>query len=182
MTVMSSEASVTAFREAMSSGDLGEAGRIAALLDRSELSVALLRLTGGQVESVYTSLADETLAALVRELRSSDAAAVLRQLSDLQIADVIDELPPDDAADIIAAIKAVEPARVEPILVEMDRAGDVQALLVFLPETAGGRMTTDVLAVPPESTAQEAIEVLRQRTRGRGSEFRSYVYVTDEAR
>lgn len=107
-------------------------------------------------------------------------APLLRRLSDAQAADVLDEFAPDDAADVIGSIKAEAPERAHPILVEMDRAGDVQALLAFLPDTAGGRMTTDFLAVRPDATAEDAIRTLRERV-GEG-EFRGFVYVTDEAR
>ena len=51
---------------------------------------------------------------------------------------MLDELAPDDAADVIEAIKAEMPERAQPILVEMDRAGDVQPLLAYC-DTAGGR-------------------------------------------
>ena len=52
---------------------------------------------------------------------------------------------------MIGVIKVEQQERAHSILVEMDRAGDVRALLAFLPDTAGGRMTTDFLAVPPEA-------------------------------
>jgi magnesium transporter len=175
-------ATADAFRYALARGDLAAAGRIAGLLPRSELAPALLGLSPAQVTAAYKGLGDELLAQLVRELRAADAAEVLCRLTDTQFADVIDELPPDDAAHIVEALKAIEPARVQPILVEMDRAGDVQELLAFLPDTAGGHMTTDVLAIRPATTAQQAIETLRKRTKDRGSEFRSYIYVTDDAR
>jgi magnesium transporter len=182
VTATSSAPTVAAFGEALARGDLERAGRIAAALHRSELGRALLGLAPAEAESLYTGLGDQQLAALIRKLRSTDAADVLRRLSDAAIADVIDELPPDEAADVIEAIKSVQPERVGSILVEMDRAGDVEALLAFLPETAGGRMTSDFLTVRPETTAAEAIGTLRERTQGRSSEFRSYIYVTDEAR
>ena len=117
------------------------------------------------------------IADLIETLEPEDAGAVLRRLSDAGAADVLDALAPDDAADVIGAITAEHPERAQPILVEMDRAGDVQALLRFPPTTAGGIMTTDFLAVRPETTAEEAIHELRARARK--GEFGGYVYVTD---
>jgi Mg/Co/Ni transporter MgtE len=181
MTAVPAVPTAAKFREALAAGDLERAGRIAASLQRSELALALSSLTADQVRLAYTGLGDEQLAGLLRQLVPLDAAGILRRLTDVEAADVIDDLPPDEAADVIAAIKSVEPGRVESILVEMDRAGDVQDLLKFLPETAGGRMTSDFLTVRPKTTAEEAIQVVRDHTRARGTEFRSYIYVTDEA-
>jgi magnesium transporter len=172
-------ATIEAFRAAIAAGELDRAGRIAAALPPGELRDALQRLTPEQTEALYEGLGDERLAELVEVLEPEDAGDVLRRLPDAEAADVLDELAPDDAADVIGAIKAEAPERAQPILVEMDRAGDVQELLQFLPDTAGGRMTTEFLAVRPETTADDAIRALRSRARD--GEFRSYVYVTDEA-
>ena len=170
---------IDAFRAALAAGDLDRAGRVAAALPPTELRDALQGLTPDQTEALYEGLGDERLAGLVEVLEPEDAGDVLRRLPDAEAADVLDELAPDDAADVIGAIKAEEPQRAQPILVEMDRAGDVQELLKFLPDTAGGRMTTEFLAVSPDATADEAIRALRARARD--GEFRSYVYATDQA-
>jgi magnesium transporter len=182
MTIASSPPSGPAFRNALAAGDMERAGRVAAAMGRAELSRALLAVGPAELESLYTGLGDELLAELIRQLRTTDAAALLRRLRDEPLADVLDELPPDDAADVLEAIKAIEPARVESILVEMDRAGDIEELLAFLPDTAGGRMTSDVLSVRTNVTAEEAIDVVRARTRARGSAFRTYLYVVDDER
>ena len=170
------DATAEAFRAAVAEGDLDRADRIAAALPRRELRDALRGLTPEQTEALYARLGDERLAVLLDPLEPEDAGDVLLRLTDAGAADVLDELEPDDAADVIAAIKAEEPERAQPILVEMDRAGDVQELLSFLPDTAGGRMTTEFVAVPPLATAEEAMRVLRAHARD--GEVRSYVYAT----
>jgi magnesium transporter len=175
-------ATEAAFLGTLAGGDVERAGQIAASWPRAQLAGVLRDLEPGQVIALYAGLGAGTLAGLLRQLDAADAAVVLMGLTDAQVADVVDELPADEAADVIAAIKAIAPARARPILVEMDRAGDVQALLAFLPDTAGGRMTSDFVAVRPEATAAEAIQAVRDRTKDRGSEFRSYIYVTDASR
>jgi magnesium transporter len=170
-------ATVETFRAAVAAGDLGRAGRVAAALPPADLRDALLGLSPEQTAALYAGLGDAPLAVLIQELEPEDAADALRRLPDAAAADVLDELAPDDAADVVGAIRAQEPARAQPILVEMDRAGDVRALLAYLPDTAGGRMTTEYLAVRPEATAEAAIRALRERARD--GEFRGYVYVTD---
>ncbi|HET8678964.1 MAG TPA: magnesium transporter, partial [bacterium] len=173
------DATLDEFRERIADGEFERACILAKALPPAELRDALRGLTPEQTEVFYQKVGDKRLAPLVGQLEHEDAGDVLRRLSDAAAADVLDELAPDDAAAVIRAIKASEPARVKPILVEMDRAGNVQPLLAHLPDTAGGHMTTDFLAVRPEATASEAIRALRRRVRV--GEFRSYVYVTDDA-
>ncbi len=172
------DATVINFRAAIGEGDFQRAGRIAAVLPPADLRDALSGLNADQTMALFEQVGDGSFAALVDRLNPEDAGIVLRRLPNPDAADVLDELAPDDAADVIEAIKANIPERAEPILVEMDRAGDVQSLLAHLPDTAGGRMTTDFLVVRPEATAEEAIRALRDRVRE--GEFRSYLYVIDE--
>jgi magnesium transporter len=153
------DATAEAFRAAVADGDLDRADRIAAALPRRELRDALRGLTPEQTEALYARLGDERLAELLDSLEPEDAGDVLLRLTDAGAADV--------------------PERAQPILVEMDRAGDVRELLSYLPDTAGGRMTTEFVAVPPLATAEEAMRVLRAHARD--GEVRSYVYATDPA-
>jgi magnesium transporter len=169
---------VDAFGAALAAGDLDRAEEVATALRPGDLRDALLELTSQQVTGLFNGLGATRLAELIKGVEHQDAADVLRLMSDADIAAVLDEFDPDDAADVIGSIKAEAPRRVRPILVEMDRAGDVQALLAFLPDTAGGRMTTEFLAVGPDATADEAMRALRELVAETG-DFRGYVYVTD---
>jgi magnesium transporter len=173
-----SEVTIEVFRFATANEDIEGAVAVADQLDRNELRDALLELTDVQLRWLYQGTSDEWLAKLVGNLYDEDAATILQRLTDSEAADVLDEFAPDDAADIIQAIKAEDPDRSEPILVEMDRLGDVRPLLAHLPDTAGGIMTTDYLSVHPRATAEEAIRALQQRARE--SDFRGYVYITEE--
>ncbi len=173
-------ATIPGFRRAVAAGDLEGATTIATALDRADLREALRSLTATEIRSFYTTLGDDRLAALLRELESADAAIILQRLPEIEAADVLDEFAPDDAADVLEAIKLTMPALVKSLLVEMDRAGDIQALLRYLPDTAGGRMTTEFLAVKPTTTAAEVIQLLRDRAHDRP--FRGYIYVTDDDR
>ena len=139
------------------------AGEIASSLRPADLREVLSELTNEQMSALYRELGDERLTVLIQVLEPHDTDDVLRRLSDVEAAGVLDEFAPDDAADVIGVIKVEQPERAHSILVEMDRAGDVRALLAFLPDTAGGRMTTDFLAVPPEAPAAEVIGWLRDK-------------------
>jgi magnesium transporter len=170
-------ANLDRFRRSVMERNFELAERIAAALSPAELRNAFLSLTPEQTVAFYQSIGNERFAYLIEGLEVEDAAEVLSRLSNAEAADVLDELAPDDAADVIDAIKAEAPERAQAILMEMKRAVDVQALLAYPPDTAGGRMTTEFLAVRPETTAEETMNALREWARE--GKFCSYVYVTD---
>ena len=87
-------------------------------------------------------------------------------------------MPPDEAADLLAAL----PAPHSDLLLEnMERAeaADVQQLLRYDPDTAGGMMTTEFVTLPARLTAAEALE--RLRGLAREVELIYYIYLVDPA-
>src|SRR5206468_718520 len=86
--------------------------------------------------------------------------AVLTTLGDEKAGDILDEMEPDIAADILAVLPEDEAHDLLEAM-EPDEAADVERLLEHAPDTAGGLMTTDYLAVPASLTIAEAIERLR---------------------
>ena len=74
-----------------------------------------------------------------------------------------------DAPERTAVLAALDPAT----------AIEVQNLLIYAADTAGGMMTTDFASLPTGVSAGEAIEALRRLHDRLGSNI-SYVYVTDD--
>ena len=86
-------------------------------------------------------------------------------------------MSPDDAADLVADLS--ETSREEILaLMEHDEAAEVQELLGYPEDTAGGIMTTEFVAVPAHLTAAETID--RLRALEPDAETIYYVYVTDD--
>jgi Mg/Co/Ni transporter MgtE len=69
-------------------------------------------------------------------------------------------MPPDEAADVLGDLPE---AKAQELINLMDKeeAEDVQELLEHEEDTAGGLMTTEYLAFPPEMTVEESIKELR---------------------
>jgi magnesium transporter len=86
-------------------------------------------------------------------------------------------LPPDDAADLLQA--APEPAR-EPLLALLDEPTrqEVQGLLAYAEDRAGGLMNTRFARLRPDMTVDEAIAYLRKQGRQQ-VETIYYCYVLD---
>jgi flagellar motility protein MotE (MotC chaperone) len=113
-----------------------------------------------QSEEVIAALDESTAADVVENLPSELQGAVLTTLDDEKAGDILDEMEPDIAADILAVLPEGEAQDLLEAM-EPDEAADVERLLEYAPDTAGGLMTTDYLAVPASLTVGEAIERLR---------------------
>jgi len=85
-------------------------------------------------------------------------------------------LPPDESADIVGML---EPEQREKVLqlMEPEEAQEVRELLRYPPDTAGGIMSPDFVAVQEDMTVAQVLEVLRERV---DAESIFYVYVVDE--
>ncbi len=75
--------------------------------------------------------------------------------------EIVEEMADDDAADIIGGLEPHEQARVLSSVSPPD-ATEIQELLSYPEESAGGIMTRNVLAVGSDLTAMQAIRELRR--------------------
>ncbi len=106
---------------------------------------------------------DDELRELIRGVGFADLAAVLEEAEDDVAADVIQQLEPSEQQETLAAL---------------DRGDEVAELLQYNEETAGGLMTRGFVALPEETTVQEAIAYLRVVQPA--AERAYYVYVLDD--
>jgi magnesium transporter len=90
---------------------------------------------------------------------------------------VLDEMESDDAADVLADLP---PAIVEDVLERLEDAEEVQGLLEYEEDTAGGIMGTDFVAVLESMTVGEATEEVRRNAESVEPIFA--VYVVDSER
>ena len=106
---------------------------------------------------LFDLLNDEIKPDVLAELDDQAEADILEVLTDEQISDIVEEMAPDDAADVLGEL---EDNRSEEILdlMEVDESEDVRELLQYHEDTAGGIMTTDVVALAATMLAGEAIE------------------------
>ena len=87
-------------------------------------------------------------------------------------------LPPDDAADLLQ--EAPHASREELLsLIDDSTRAEVQALMAYAEDVAGGLMDTRYARLRPDMTAEEAIRYLRKQVREYVGTMR-YVYVLDD--
>lgn len=141
------------------------------------MAEALLALTPEETRRLVALIGDDRAAAVIEELNAADAADVLARLTRADAADVLEEMAPDDATDVV---EELPPAEAEALLIEMEPAdaAHIRELLTYPPDTAGGIMTPEFLALSPNLTVEEAITALRAVAQEVETVY--YVYVIDE--
>ena len=87
-------------------------------------------------------------------------ASILESLEPEKAADIVEEMSPDEAADVLSEL---EEETSEEILDEMDSAPktEVEELLEFDEDTAGGMMNTEYVVLHDDATVADAMSALR---------------------
>jgi len=149
------------------------------LADQHPADIAewLEELTEEQRTTIFELLEPELAAEVLGGLELETQADVMTSLDRETAGDIMEEMSTDDAADLLQEMTLEEQGQMLGEL-EAEDAAEVRELLAYDPETAGGIMTTDYIAVQGGMTAQEAIDHLRQV--GPDAETIYYVYVVDE--
>jgi flagellar motility protein MotE (MotC chaperone)/sporulation protein YlmC with PRC-barrel domain len=111
-------------------------------------------------EAVFETIDEEVAAETLEELEPDIMVAIVESLDKDRAADIVEEMDPDAAADLLAELPAAESGE---ILKEMEPAErqEVSQLLEIHTRTAGGRMTTEFIAVAETATVDDAIEALK---------------------
>lgn len=135
----------------------------AAELEPADLADVLSALDEEErVVAVQALPAEVSSQALIEMPEEEHPAETLAALEPEQAAEILEELADDDAADILGEL---EPEAQERILAEVEDAdrAEVEKLLVYDEESAGGLMTTRLITVPHTATVGEALEEIRRQ-------------------
>ncbi|MFQ5540229.1 MAG: magnesium transporter MgtE N-terminal domain-containing protein, partial [Candidatus Binatia bacterium] len=112
----------------------------------------------------------------LKELPPDLLPEILELIEDEKVAKMMDWTDPDDQVTFIDSLPKERRERVL-ALVDPDRRARVQQFISYPEETVGRITTTDYLALPPNTSAQDAIDKIRER-----AELESffYLYVVDQ--
>jgi len=147
-----------AIQEALDEERFAEAAATFADLHPADQAEIFNALEDEQQDALLELLDIPTTADLFDELEDDETLEAAEGLTTERLADVLDEMDPDEAADLLGDLP---PQIAERALAQMDEPEDVLPLLGYADETAGGRATTDYIAMRPNTTAQQAIQFLR---------------------
>jgi magnesium transporter len=114
---------------------------------------------------LFSELDEDTFSTLSNELELDD------------IVEVLEQMPSDDVADLIGRLPE---EKSDAILEKMQKEGseEIEGLLKYDDDTAGGIMVTDFIALPQDLTANDAIKQIQ--TEYHDVEMPFYLYVVDE--
>jgi magnesium transporter len=161
----------------------------------------LLREDPSQLSDLLDEIHDEDLADLLKLLEDDEAILLLELLDVEEAADIFERLDEDEQTDLV---EQFGPERLAPIVSEMapddrtdlvdalpdeigdelleemdpEAAAEVEVLIAFGDDTAGGLMTTDLVKLRPELTANEVITALRSQSEE--AETIYYIYAVED--
>ena len=151
-----------------------------ARLHPSELADIISELSAQDAARVVQSLDDETAADAFEHLDSDVQLRVMEDLGSERAADIIEEMDSDDAADLLGELDEDKRAELLAKIEDRAYAGELEELVEYEPDTAGGQMTTDYVWIYPHRTTAATIAKIREIAPQ--SEFIYYLYVTDPHR
>lgn len=127
---------------------------------------------------LFSLLSKEIKPQVLAELESTAESEIMEALDDRVISDLVSELAPDDAADIMAHLPRERSLKILGML-ETEEAEDIRLLMGYGEETAGGIMTTDVVAMHENQTVGEALNAIAYLDT---DEKFLYAYIIDDQR
>ncbi|HEU5374706.1 MAG TPA: magnesium transporter [Ktedonobacteraceae bacterium] len=145
----------------------------------ADIADILEQLDADEAGAVLDRLAPAIAADTLNEVENPLQAEILSELDPERASDLLEMLPPDDAADILADMPQQEAERLLSLM-PLSEAQPIRDLLRYGAQTAGGIMTTEVLALAQDLTVEEALAYLREHSEH--LEMIYYLYIVDSAR
>jgi magnesium transporter len=161
-------------RTALESEDLTTASSIIETLRPADQADVFSDLDEDQQARLLPEMNPADAADIIEELYDEDAAEVAVQLPLSKLVRIVNEMEPDEAADLL---DDMDPAQADTILAQLEAAHQIQPLIQYPDDTAGGLMTSAFIALQRRMTAGQAIRTIR--TWHPDEETIYYLFVTD---
>lgn len=153
-----------------------EAGQLISSCQPADIAEILTELEIPERGIVFKLLNHDTAAMVLEMLDESVIFSLVETLSAKYLAGIINEMPVDDAADLLGNLPQ-ENRELLLNLMQDEEADDVQELMGYDVQSAGGIMTTEYVAIRQDITAGRAIDVLREIAQDAETVY--YVYVVN---
>jgi magnesium transporter len=148
---------------ALAAGEYADVERLAADLHPADVAelIDLLEDQRAQLR-LFAILPSLQASEVIRELDDATVGLLRDHLSDARLTSILENLDTDDAADLIAALSEERQQNV------LDRATpatrrEVEELLTYPEDSAGGLMKTEVAAVDRSASVEEVREYIRSQ-------------------
>jgi magnesium transporter len=141
----------------------------------ADIAWVFQHLTPEERQNVFNIIAQTDLVGLfLSELDQSIMLELVENLTPKFMVEVIKDMASDDAADIIEALPTDSANEIRELMARGDRE-EVDGLLQYHPETAGGLMSPDFMALEEELSVGDAIKKVQERSEEKEMSF--YLYL-----
>ncbi|MFP3983457.1 MAG: magnesium transporter [Desulfurivibrionaceae bacterium] len=142
----------------------------------ADLAWVFRHLTPEERSRVFSCmLRKDRIGPFLTELDQSIMVELVSDLSPEFMVEVLKNMPSDDAADLLEALPEEMANKIKEMMASEDRE-EVDELLQYDPDSAGGLMSPDFLALDEELTVGDAITTIQALSEEKDLSF--YLYVT----
>ncbi len=146
-------------------------------LHPADLADLVEYLESDEMLAVFALLTPERAGEVLKEISTPVQEKIAHELDDRTITQILNELNSDDATDIFSYLPRERAQKIIG-LVQPDVSEELQKLLGYETDTAGGIMALEFVSVNANSTIQEAVETIRKKREEVKNLF--YVWVVDD--
>jgi len=146
-------------------------------LHPADLADLVEHLESDEILAVFKLLTPDRAGEVLKEISAPIQEKIANELDDQTITQILNELNSDDATDIFSYLPR-ERAQKIISLVQPDVSEELQKLLGYETDTAGGIMALEFVSVNANSTIQEAVETIRKKREEVENLY--YVWVIDD--
>ena len=141
----------------------------------TDLAAVLIGFTEKEQHLVFERMPDAAHKAdLIVHMQPPFGKRLLDPIDPLKAAEILGEMAADDAADILSDLEDEQREAVLAVL-SMSEKKEYEGLMAYADDTAGGIMLPEFVALPAETTAEEALIALREMSDD--VEMANYIYV-----
>lgn len=157
-----------------------ELQKVIALLDKlhpADAAEIVTNMPDDEQKRIFESWDIPSAAEAFQEMDEDEQADIVDLLNTPLVSDILEEMSPDDVADLLGELSKDDANR---ILASMNReeAAEALKLMQHKEDTAGGIMTPEFVALRKDLTAQESIELLREKAPA--AETIYYVFIVNK--
>ncbi|MFW6386599.1 MAG: magnesium transporter, partial [Bacillota bacterium] len=139
----------------------GEIKEIFAEHHPADIAAAITGLPDGEISTVGRGVKSSELAPVMEELEEDEQIRILAEKSLDEIVEIFSFMPADDVTDLMGAMP-VNKRKQLLALMRSGKAERIKELLGYGPETAGGIMTKEYLALRESLNTRQAVEKIKE--------------------
>ncbi len=136
-----------------------QSGQLAEL-HPADIADIVHQLTPAQGARLLEGLDIETAADTLEEIETERQGHILENIDPGRAADILDAMGPDEVADLLARLPEAYADQLLHLM-QPEESEDVQELLTYEENSAGGIMTTDYIVVNATKSVAEALDAVR---------------------